>query len=922
MSGDADNELSFSVLDALLDEALSLHQKDRDRFLESLGDAQRNALVELLQASEGVTLSRISDLANAAVRRSSNGNAEEAALINERVGEWQIIREIGSGGTGQVFHAERHEQSAADGSENPDAFVQQAAVKVLWSHQVQSQFRDRFLRERRILASINHPGLARFLDGGLLDDGRPWFAMEYVDGNDILASSERLSIRERLRLFLAIADTIDYAHQRLVVHRDIKPQNILVDSLGKPRVLDFGIAGILGELGNRELTQAQGTPLTLQYASPEQVSGGSIDVASDVYQLGLLLYQMLTGEQPYKLDETSLRSSVETICNESAKPPSHFSSRVDSDIDAIVLKALRKDPDDRYRSVSAMAEDLRRFLADRPVQARPQSAWYVFSRFVRRNALLTSIVAVSGIALTIATAISINSAAKANAEAERSRLTQEILADVFRQADPFGDGASQMTLADALVRARPSIDERVADDPQLAWEVNKTLVAIFTNLDLQDMEREALQSAWNAALKLDGDSAPEQLFAIAGLGNILARSDPEEAIKFFAEHLPALSPTKRSAEAWLSAKYAEVSAHIRLRNDERADEGAAEMARVAMELGVESPRTLGRIDQLLAGSARRAGDPEAADQHWDSAVENMRRAGAPLGLAVTLSNRALHYGRTGRYVESAASFEESIDIFGNHEADNTSHANVLRLYAGLLFRMKKADEAIGVLDEALAILDPEKNNYAYYIAQLNRAKFAFAKGDVATSIDAINRGLQVAVPAFGSDAEVTRRMSTVFGRLLLFAGEPYLAAELLGLEDSSVCARRELLIAAVDDALINLDEAPATEAARLKVWQEIEAVRGPSVADQSVASQFVIAMSTYREPPDVFFDALDRYRFAVALIVIAEDVDLTVHGELKAELGEYQLLMAESRKLLFENNQLNRILGLLRPTRTHLCANF
>lgn len=922
MSSDSATDLSFAVLDDLLDQALSLSDNAQAEFLGTLGQSQRQALMELLEQSQASALSNLSAIALEAIQRLAPHADDDTVNAGENAGNWQLKREIGAGGTGQVFYAERHELEGNTDESRGDEFVQHAAVKVLWSHQVRSQFKDRFLRERRILASVDHPGLARFLDGGLLGDGRPWFAMEYVDGDHIVNATKALRVNERLAMFIEVAETIDYAHQRLIVHRDIKPHNILVDPLGKPRVLDFGIAGILGELGTRELTQAQGTPLTLQYASPEQVTGAAVDVASDVYQLGLLLFEILTGERPYALDDASLQASIDTICNQPPLAPSAYVDNLDSDLDAIVSKALRKDPTERYASVAAMAGDVRQFIAGRPITARPQSTWYVLSRFVRRNALLTSIVVTSAVALTFATVISVNKAMEANAEATRSRITQQILADVFEQADPFGEGAAQITLADALVRAKPFISEKVANDPRLAWEVNKTLAEIFTNLDLLDMEREALQAAWDAALKLEGDNQPEQLFAIAGLGNLLVRTDPSEGVEFLAKHLPASPSSPRGAGAWLSAKYAEVSAYIRLRDYQRADQGGADMARVARELDVDSPRTLGRIDQLLAGAARRAGDLDAADRHWASALENMRRADAPLALAVTLSNRALHFGMTKRYEASAAAFQESIEIFRHHETDNTSHANSLRLYAGLLFRMQKSAEAQAALDEALLILDPEEHSYAYYIAQLNRANFAFADGDSTIAFDAIDKGLQVAVSAFGHDSEVTRRMLTVFARLLLFADRPSQAASLVGFDDGRLCSDQAALSTVLDRAVAELGEAPETEAARQAVWKEIDELRSAATQAEPQPNGVAAAMATYRDPPDVFFDALDRYRFTVALADLAGLADPTVFAELQTQLQHHQALKAQARSLLSDDQRLERLLGLLNLEGMGICKSF
>ncbi|MEM7276566.1 MAG: serine/threonine-protein kinase [Pseudomonadota bacterium] len=912
---DPTDNLSFATLDRLLDEALELKGQALEVFLAALPTEQQAALYKLLDKSGTDALGPIAATAQrvaTTIRRADKGGV--------KAGEWLLKKEIGSGGTGQVFYAERHEQKDAN-TQDGDTFVQKAAVKVLWSHRVRSQFKDRFLRERRILASIDHPGLARFLDGGLLGDGRPWFAMEYVDGKDIVSFSRPLPVNERLRLFVQIADTINFAHQRLIVHRDIKPQNILVDSFNTPRVLDFGIAGMLGGLDQQSLTEDQGTPLTLQYASPEQVGGASVDVASDVYQLGLLLFEILTGAKPYQIDDQSLQVSVETIRSKVPVAPGVHDERISKDIDAIVSKALRKDPAVRYASAAAMRDDVQRFLDGRPILARAQSRWYVFSRFIRRNALVAGVVAASFVGLGFATAYSVNRAAEARAEAERSRITQQILADVFEQADPFGDGGAELTLAEALIRAKPSIKQQVAHDPRLEWEVNRTLVEIFTNLDLIDLEKEALQTAWEAAKKLKGDNERERLFAIAGLGNILARTDPAEGVAFFDEHLPRSPASSRGASDWLSAKYAQVSALIRLREDEKADLGAKEMASVAREFGVDTPRTLGRIEQLLAGTARRAGDIDAADAHWSAAVGHMRRAEAPLSLAVTLSNQALHYGMTQRYPESETAFQESVEIFQRYEPDNTSHANVLRLYAGLLFRTGRPDDAQAALDSALQILDSSKHGYAVFVAQLNRANFAFASGDTSKAIDAVEQGLQVALPAFGAESDVTRRMSPTLARLLIFAGRDSEAANLVFAADKSNCETKTRMYDAVELVFSKDTRVPGASGRDL-FRQTIERLDEPVKSSALRQSELDDAMQIYRSSSDVFVNVLDRHQFIQALHNLASVASIDLPADLRSELERLQKIKAHTAAQMQARSHLQSQIDALSTGYLELCSSF
>jgi serine/threonine protein kinase len=268
---------------------------------------------------------------------------KEAHDAPETIGPWRLVRVLGAGGMAQVFEARRTE---------PD-FEQRAALKILWPFRAGEEFHERFVQERRILAGISHPGIAGLLDGGMLPDRRPWFAMEYVEGLRIDDYCRDLALAERLSVFVQVCDAVEYAHGRLIVHRDIKPANILVDGTGRVRLLDFGIAKLLDTADDGAMTRTGGSLLTLQYASPEQVTDGPLSVASDVYQLGMLLYQLLAGQLPYDLQGRSLKQAIDMICSLEPPAPSHHRSEVARDLDAIVLFALRKEPAQRYGSVSA-----------------------------------------------------------------------------------------------------------------------------------------------------------------------------------------------------------------------------------------------------------------------------------------------------------------------------------------------------------------------------------------------------------------------------------------------------------------------------------------------------------------------------------------------------------------------------------------
>ena len=301
-----------------------------------------------------------------------------------RVDRYTLDQLLGRGGMGAVYLAHR-----VDGQ-----FEQQVAIKVIDLPLATDVFRERFLQERQILAGLVHPYIAHLLDGGITDAGEPFLAMEYVDGVSITqyCSEHNLAIAQRLRLFQHVCSAVQFAHQNLVVHRDLKPDNILVVKDGTPRLLDFGTAKLLAtvEVGDvAEWTRQGLQAFTPQYASPEQVLGEPITTATDIYSLGVLLYLLVAEVPPYELHEFSTAEMLRVICNESPAKPSTRAEgkRLDSDIDAIVMKALRKEPAERYISVDQFAADVRAYLNGRPVLARRGTLRYRAGKFARRNKL-------------------------------------------------------------------------------------------------------------------------------------------------------------------------------------------------------------------------------------------------------------------------------------------------------------------------------------------------------------------------------------------------------------------------------------------------------------------------------------------------------------------------------------------------------
>jgi hypothetical protein len=292
------------------------------------------------------------------------------------IGAYRVVEKIGSGGMGEVYRGER-----ADGT-----FAHQVAIKVTQSTIGHGDLLRRFKIERQILATLQHPHIVTLLDGGATSDGRAYLVMEHVDGIPITQYCEQagLSLHERLRIFIAVCDAAQYAHQHAIVHRDLKPANILVTKTGAVKVLDFGVAKLLGgELGNADQTVGVlPGPLTPNYASPEQLRGLPVTIASDIYALGVLLFEIVSGQRPYDTAGLTLDRVLEVVLH--SEPP-----RLRGDIDAIVRKAMNKEPRQRYDSAAALASDLTRFIHGDPVLARAPSAAYLLRRFVARNKALS-----------------------------------------------------------------------------------------------------------------------------------------------------------------------------------------------------------------------------------------------------------------------------------------------------------------------------------------------------------------------------------------------------------------------------------------------------------------------------------------------------------------------------------------------------
>jgi serine/threonine protein kinase/tetratricopeptide (TPR) repeat protein len=549
--------------DEILRDALDLPTEDRAAYVRAAarGDAPLEAEVLALlsdAATDPASLAPGSALGGAfggaLLRRLEGTEALEA-----RVGPFRVVREIGRGGMGVVYLAERAE----------GGFSQFVALKIAAPGAASDALARRFERERQIVASLDHPHIARLVDGGRTDDGRPYFAMEFVDGERIDAHADglRLDVDARLALVRTVAAAVQHAHSRLLVHRDIKPGNILISRAGEVKLLDFGIAKPIGPhpgAGAEPLTRTDVRPMTPEYASPELLRGGPATTASDVYQIGLLLYELLTGVRAQRLGGATASEAERIVCHDDpplpsaaalgpggaearaaarSTTPAALARRLSGDLDAIVMQAIRKEPEARYATPLDLADDIQRALASEPVRARRGTALYRTRKFVRRNRVATAFGAtvlalLAGFGLWMTVLYGRASAALARArtaetsaghEAETARQVSDFLIRLFGVSDPGEARGNTVTARALLDDAAQRIGPELEGQPEVQARLMQVMGQVYINLGLYDAAEPLLRDALAIAERTGGPAGAGAAEALESLGTLaVVRGTPAE----------------------------------------------------------------------------------------------------------------------------------------------------------------------------------------------------------------------------------------------------------------------------------------------------------------------------------------------------------------------------------------------------------
>lgn len=534
----------------LFEAAADLDPRQRAALIEKEcgnDEALRREIESLLKSDEQ-TDGFIEEPAFAIPRDLFPDNAEEP-VAGRKFGAYQLTREIGRGGLGAVYLAAR-----AD-----DEYRKEVAIKVIRRGLDTDDIIRRFRTERQILAQLDHPNIARLIDGGTTDDGLPYFVMDYVNGEPITAycDANALSSTERLTLFRKVCAAVTYAHQNLVIHRDLKPSNILVTKEGEPKLLDFGIAKLLGT-GDELFTQTIPAlrVMTPEYASPEQVKGDTIMTTSDVYSLGVLLYELLTGRRPYRLKTRTAEEIARAITDQEPARPSTAIAAGDhppssifhprslrGDLDNIVLMAMRKEPARRYSSVGQFSEDIRRHLAGLPVVARKDTVAYRTSKFVNRHRIgvvAAALILLSLLGGIVATLIQVRTARLERAKAEAISF---FLQKTLVASNPAVSANGQATVKDILADASKRLaTEELSDQPEVKGELQRIIGSSYLALGQYDLAQQNLMTAFQTQTRIFGADGVETLKTGVLLASLWAgaKGDYAKASKFYLANLPRL----------------------------------------------------------------------------------------------------------------------------------------------------------------------------------------------------------------------------------------------------------------------------------------------------------------------------------------------------------------------------------------------
>jgi len=789
---------------------------DRDAFVAAgcAGDEELAAeLAELLAAGDG-DASLLDRGGRAWVERmfdqpdppAAAGAAESPSATGARATAepWTLGRLLGEGGMGRVYEGERR----------GEGFVQRAAVKLLSAGAPHGPLHQRFLAERGILARLEHPGIARMLDAGVAADGLPYLAMELVEGETLTDAcrSRRATVEQRIALFLEVCAAVEHAHRNLVVHRDLKPSNVMVDRDGRVKLLDFGIAKLLEPDENAAAQPTLLRALTPRYAAPEQITGAAVTTATDVYALGVLLFELLAGRlpfdsaaaSPFTLEQEIVRGAPARLA-EAARPDptrpegARLSRRLAGDLERIVQRAMAKEPARRYPSVDAFAADLRRHLEGRPVEARGDSLGYRVDKFVRRHRVAVALTALGALALVAALVTALAQARRAEREASRARAEAELaatsrdfLVSLFASADPNQAQGRVMTDREMLATGVARIDRELANRPELQLPLLAQIASVYLQLGDYDLAEPLARRVLAAELARNGEAALETARARRELAEIrYQRNAFEEAIALDRAAGPRLAESPEAAD-----RQGAIESRVNLAKASfalgRQAEAAAEMERAERaareQFGPESPqlfRVLTARTSLLLNAARHAEGAVAA-REAAALARRLHGPDAPPTLSAEL-NEVVAASNLGRRDEARRLLEGLPErltrVLGPLHGESLL---AVRLDARLRSADGEFEAALTALERVAAALRSADQPQTLGYTLVQAANVAAAAGENARAAALAREAVRVFERLFGA-----RHVDTAFARSAL--------GQALALGGDLASAGRELERAASDE---------------------------------------------------------------------------------------------------------------------------
>ena len=786
----ASNTSHWRRVEDLFYAALDLDPAARSAFLDAACGqdlALRDELESLLASSQ-----QSLDFARGAIVEVAHERSNGPLRTGMRVGAYRLLEVLGKGGMGTVYLAARADQ----------LYEQHVAIKLMHAGFAPKQsMRLRFSAERQILANLNHPNIARLLDGGITEDGLPYLVMEYVDGIpiDMYCRQECPSLENLLNLFLATCAAVDYAHQNLVIHRDIKPGNILVTPEGVPKLLDFGISKLLHtEERNSDPAMTTEWLMTPEYASPEQVSGTTVTTATDVYALGVLLYELLCGKRPFHVDSGNPREIIKAIREQIPEPPSkliratsQFAERrgyreYHEDLNSIVLMAMRKEPEHRYASVAEFANDLRRCLDDYPVRARAGNWMYDANKFIRRHKVGTVVATFSIAALigfSIAMGVLAKRATQARLVAEQQRLSAqkeaEFLASIFQAATPDEAKGKQITARELLDTGVMRIDKELANVPETQATMLDDVGHAYTSIGLYDQAKPLMERAYKmrtlSGQTLDLATTADGLARIYRLGGNYEKAEP-----LFRQALAIRKKLAGADNHLVAESMSNLGECLYWEGHDVEAEQLLEQA-LAIERKADPDLEAAATRNYLALELERKGNYDEASQLLQQAVDIAKGTQGDMSpaYAIFLQNLGGAQIDSGNLEAAEGTERRALEVRRRLTGDDHPDiAYTLNLLGWILLAKGEWVRAEPFLKEALTVRQKllGEHNPLYARSLENWARVTQAKGDYASARKMFQRALQILQEAGGSDSWTSAQTLSNLGLLELDQGN-YVDAE-------------------------------------------------------------------------------------------------------------------------------------------------